>query len=242
MSNVSLSFGDFQALTDIDLTVGSGEVVCIIGPSGSGKSTLLRTLNGLQAPDKGRIEILGSDFPRAERQLNALRARVGMVFQSFNLFPHMSVIDNVSFALRKVKGMSGTAARALAAKKLTGVGLADKLHSRTFRLSGGQQQRVAIARALAMEPQIMLFDEATSALDPELVKGVLEIMESLAHGEGAAGPMTMVVVTHEMGFARHVADRVIFMDQGRIIEMGTPGQIFDAPQSERLRAFLQQIL
>ncbi|WP_113436219.1 amino acid ABC transporter permease/ATP-binding protein [Rhizobium sp. SYY.PMSO] len=242
VSDLSLSFGDFMALKGIDLTVHSGEVVCIIGPSGSGKSTLLRTLNGLQTPDKGRVEVLGRDFPESERQLNELRAKVGMVFQNFNLFPHMSVIENVAFALRKVKGMSGTAAHALAAAKLAGVGLSDKLHSRTFRLSGGQQQRVAIARALAMEPQIMLFDEATSALDPELVKGVLEIMEALAHGDGAAGPMTMVVVTHEMGFARHVADRVVFMDQGQVIETGTPAQIFDTPQSDRLRTFLKQVL
>ncbi len=235
--DVSVSFGSLQALQSVSLDVRSQEVVCIIGPSGSGKSTLLRCLNGLQSVAAGSIDVVGHRLPCRDRDQNQLRAEVGMVFQNFNLFPHMTVVDNVMFALRKVKKLSRADARRLAVERLTEVGLAAKLDARPAWLSGGQQQRVAIARALAMSPKIMLFDEATSALDPELVKGVLSIIEGLARGG-----MTMVIVTHEMTFAREVCDRVIFMDHGRIVEQGSPDAIFGAPQTDRLRQFLDQVL
>ena len=238
-----VDFGKFRALDDVSLAVRAGEVVCVIGPSGSGKSTLLRCINGLQRVNSGDLRVLGHPFPTSEGPLNRLRADVGMVFQSFNLFPHMSALRNVMFALVSVRRMDAEQARRVATDALVGVGLGAKLDSLPATLSGGQQQRVAIARALAMDPKIMLFDEVTSALDPELVKGVLEIMEGLARRSDHDGsPMTMVVVTHEMGFARRVADRVVFMDQGRIVEQGDPKQIFEAPQSRRLQFFLEQVL
>jgi polar amino acid transport system ATP-binding protein len=209
--------------------------VCLIGPSGSGKSTALRCINRLEEPTSG--DILLDDESTLKMHPDTLRQRVGMVFQQFNLFPHRTVLDNLTMPLRRVKGLSKEQAAERALNELDQVGLRHKAKHRPTQLSGGQQQRVAIARALAMEPEVMLFDEATSALDPELVKGVLSIMADLAkHG------MTMVVVTHEMGFARHVANRVVFMDGGRVVEHGTPTQIFDAPQSPRLRAFLAEIL
>jgi len=230
-------FGPIEVLKGIDLTIEPGEVVCIIGPSGSGKSTLLRLLNRLEEPTAGRVIVDDEEITAPKTDIDAVRSRMGMVFQSFNLFPHMSVLDNVTISLRKVKRMSRREAERIALERLTDVGLAHKAQSRPAQLSGGQQQRVAIARALAMEPELMLFDEVTSALDPELVKGVLDVMTNLAK----AG-MTMVVVTHEMGFARRVADRVVFMDGGVVVEQGTPSDIFDNPHSERLRRFLSQVL
>ncbi|BCG84442.1 amino acid ABC transporter ATP-binding protein [Mesorhizobium sp. 113-3-9] len=240
---LTLNFGHFRALDEVSFEVGAGEVICVIGPSGSGKSTLLRCINGLQSVDRGSLKMFGQPFPTREGPLNALRADVGMVFQNFNLFPHMTALRNVTFALESVRHLDRNEARRVAIASLRGVGLGDKLNSLPSRLSGGQQQRVAIARSLAMNPKIMLFDEATSALDPELVKGVLEIMEGLARRSASDGsPMTMVAVTHEMGFARRVADRVVFMDQGRIVEQGTPAELFDKPKSDRLKLFLDQIL
>lgn len=237
VENLVKSFGHNTVLKGIDLTVAQGEVVCIIGPSGSGKSTLLRSINLLEVPTDGRIVVGGAEITNPKVDINKVRARVGMVFQSFNLFPHMTVVDNITVSLRKVRGLSREEARTIAEQKLRDVGLLQKADSRPVSLSGGQQQRVAIARALAMEPELMLFDEVTSALDPELVKGVLNIMSSLA----SAG-MTMVVVTHEMGFARQVADRVVFMDGGVIVEENTPDELFGNPQSERLQRFLSEVL
>jgi len=237
LRGVNVAFHGHPALCGIDLDIASGEVVCIIGPSGSGKSTLLRCLNGLQSTDEGTVEIVGHRLPCPDRAQNALRTDVGMVFQHFNLFPHMTVMDNVTFALRKVKRLSAAEARRIAGERLTEVGLAAKFDARPAWLSGGQQQRVAIARALAMNPKVMLFDEATSALDPELVKGVLSLIAGLA-GHG----MTMVVVTHEMGFARSVSNRVIFMDAGQIVEQGPPERMFREPATQRLKAFLDQVL
>ena len=237
VEGIHKQFGPVEVLKGIDLTIEPGEVVCIIGPSGSGKSTLLRLLNRLEEPTAGRVFVDDQEITSPKTDIDAVRSRMGMVFQSFNLFPHMSVLDNVSISLRKVKRMSKQEAERIALERLTDVGLAHKARSRPAQLSGGQQQRVAIARALAMEPELMLFDEVTSALDPELVKGVLDVMTNLAK----AG-MTMVVVTHEMGFARRVADRVVFMDGGVIVEQGEPGDVFDRPRSERLRQFLSQVL
>jgi ABC-type polar amino acid transport system ATPase subunit len=231
------SFGQNEVLKGIDLTIEPGEVVCIIGPSGSGKSTLLRSMNLLEVPTSGSIFIGDSEITAHGADINELRSHVGMVFQSFNLFPHMTVERNITVSLERVKGLSSAKAKDVAAARLSEVGLSSKASSRPFNLSGGQQQRVAIARALAMEPGIMLFDEVTSALDPELVKGVLNIMIDLAK-KG----MTMVVVTHEMGFARQVADRVVFMDGGVIVEQGPPDELFTAPRSERLRSFLSEVL
>jgi polar amino acid transport system ATP-binding protein len=233
--DIHLSFGANPVLRGVDLEVPAGTTAAVIGPSGSGKSTLLRTLNRLYEPDKGDILLDGrsvlGDNP------DQLRQRIGMVFQQFNLFPHRTVLDNVTLALRKLKGMSPDAARDLGLAQLDRVGLRHKADVRPATLSGGQQQRVAIARALAMAPQVMFFDEATSALDPELVKGVLELIADL----GATG-MTMVVVTHEMGFARSAADAVIFMDHGKVIESGPPEVIFENAETERLQRFLSQIL
>lgn len=233
--DIHLNFGSTTVLRGVDLDVPAGTTAAIIGPSGSGKSTFLRTLNRLYEPDKGDVlldgrSVLGDDPDR-------LRQRMGMVFQQFNLFPHRSVLDNVTLAPRKLKGLSTDAARALALEQLDRVGLKHKADVRPGTLSGGQQQRVAIARALAMSPEIMLFDEATSALDPELVKGILALISEL--GEDG---MSMVVVTHEMGFARSAADSVVFMDEGRVIEAGPPEQIFEAATTERLRKFLAQVL
>lgn len=231
------SFGKHEVLKGIDLDIAPGEVVCIIGPSGSGKSTLLRCLNVLEEPSSGHVLVGEDDLTADGTDINKVRQRVGMVFQSFNLFPHMTVQRNLTISLQRVKGIKKAAAHRIAAERLADVGLAHKFSARPNTLSGGQQQRVAIARALAMSPEIMLFDEVTSALDPELVNGVLRIMTELAK----AG-MTMVVVTHEMGFARQVADRVVFMDAGRIVEQGPPTELFDNPQSERLRGFLSEVL
>ncbi|MFO7172210.1 MAG: amino acid ABC transporter ATP-binding protein [Bacillota bacterium] len=230
-------FGKLHVLKGIDLHVRPGEVVCIIGPSGSGKSTLLRCINRLEEPTEGRIYIAGRPLPPGGRELDQVRAELGMVFQRFHLFPHMTALENVMSGPVIVKGMDRAAARRLALELLAKVGLQDKADAYPAQLSGGQQQRVAIARALAMEPKAMLFDEPTSALDPELVGEVLAVMKDLAR-EG----MTMVVVTHEMGFAREVADRVIFMDGGVIVEEGPPEVIFTSPREERTRAFLSKVL
>jgi polar amino acid transport system ATP-binding protein len=229
-------FGPVQVLRGIDLRVSTGEVVCLIGPSGSGKSTLLRCVNRLDEPTRGRILIDGEDIGGPDCDLDQVRTRIGMVFQHFNLFPHLNVLGNLTIAQRKVLKRSPAAAEEKARTVLTRVGLLEKIHDYPSRLSGGQQQRVAIARALAMDPEMMLFDEATSALDPELVGEVLGVMRALAE-DG----MTMMVVTHEMGFARRVSDRVVFMDAGVIVEEGPPVQVLGDPQHERTRRFLQQV-
>jgi polar amino acid transport system ATP-binding protein len=235
-------YGTFQALKDIDLSIAPSQVTCLIGPSGSGKSTLLRCINFLEVYDKGEIRIDGQLIgykapggPRmSARDLRAMRRSIGMVFQQFNLWPHMTALQNVAEGLRRVRGMARTEAEARAAEALRKVGLGDKMANHPSRLSGGQQQRVAIARALAMEPKLMLFDEPTSALDPELVGEVLTVMKTLA-SEG----MTMVVVTHEMGFAAHVADRVAFMDKGELVAVDAPGRILHEPEDPRIQAFLR---
>jgi len=234
--NLDKSFGDLQVLRGIDLTIRRGEVVVIIGPSGSGKSTLLRCLNRLEDPTSGSVKIDGVDITSRNVNLPRVRRQVGMVFQHFNLFPHMTALENVMEGPRTVLHMSRSDAECLAQGLLLKVGLADKAHGKPANLSGGQQQRVAIARALAMNPDAMLFDEVTSALDPELVGEVLNVMRRLAD-EG----MTMVVVTHEMSFARRVADRVVFLDQGFLIEEGPPDRIFHRAGHERTRQFLDQL-
>ena len=226
-----------QALVDVSLNVEAGEVVVVIGPSGSGKSTFLRCLNHLESATKGRILIDGVDILNSKTNINKVREEVGMVFQSFNLFPHKTVLENVTLAQLVVRKRSKAAATEKAMALLKKVGIVDKISNYPDQLSGGQQQRVAIARALAMEPKIMLFDEPTSALDPEMIGEVLDVMKTLAK-EG----MTMVVVTHEMGFAREVADRVIFMDGGAVVEVGTPDHFFKNPTHERTKLFLSQIL
>lgn len=231
------SFGDLEVLTGIDLQVAAHEAVCVIGPSGSGKSTLLRCVNGLETISSGTITVDGIDIGASKNNLATVRSEVGMVFQQFNLFPHMTVLDNITMAPMRVRKLSKADAVARAEKLLARVGLAEKRDAYPAQLSGGQQQRVAIARALAMEPKVMLFDEPTSALDPEIVGEVLEVMRSLAE-EG----MTMMVVTHEMGFAREVSDRVVFMDKGQIVEMGKPTEIFSNPQHERTQNFLNKVL
>jgi glutamate transport system ATP-binding protein len=237
IEKVNKSFGDFQALYDIDLDVARGEVVVVVGASGSGKSTLCRCINRLETIDSGSISIDGQPLPEEGRALARLRADVGMVFQSFNLFGHMTALQNVMLGPVKVRGLSKEEAREQARVLLRRVGVEDKENSHPAELSGGQQQRVAIARALAMQPKVMLFDEPTSALDPEMIKEVLDVMVELAR-EG----MTMVVVTHEMGFARQAGDRVVFMDAGRIVEIDTPEQFFTRASSERARDFLSKIL
>ncbi|WP_445155655.1 amino acid ABC transporter ATP-binding protein [Arthrobacter sp. Hor0625] len=244
---VTKSFGSHQVLAGVDFTVAAGEVSCIVGPSGSGKSTFLRCLNALETYDDGTLLVEGQHvgyeyrdgryYEWNTRQFAAFRSRIGMVFQRFNLFGHLSAEENVACALTEVKGLSKSAARARALEELAKVGLAEHAHKRPHQLSGGQQQRVAIARALAMDPEIMLFDEPTSALDPELVDEVLEAMKALAR----AG-MTMVVVTHEMGFAREVANTVHFFDAGVIVESGTPAEVLGNPQRERTKAFLAKVL
>jgi polar amino acid transport system ATP-binding protein len=226
-----------EALVDVSLFVEKGEVVVICGPSGSGKSTLLRCLNHLETIDHGQIIIDTIHLTDSRTNINKVRAEVGMVFQSFNLFAHMTVLENVSIAQIKVRRRSRQDAHRIAMQLLEKVGIPEKAESYPSQLSGGQQQRVAIARALAMQPKIMLFDEPTSALDPEMIGEVLEVMKTLAR-EG----MTMCCVTHEMGFAREVADRIVFMDEGRIVEIGTPEQLFKDPKEERTKAFLAQIL
>ena len=231
------SFGDLEVLTGIDFRVGMGEVVCVIGPSGSGKSTLLRCVNRLEEPTGGTILIEGDDITDPDTDTDAVRRKIGMVFQRFNLFNHLTVLDNLTIAQRKVLGRSKAEAESVAMANLERVGVAEKSDAYPKKLSGGQQQRVAIARALSMEPDMMLFDEATSALDPELVGEVLGVMRQLAE-EG----MTMLVVTHEIGFARGVADRVVFMDGGVVVEDGPPDQVLVNPQHERTRHFLRMVL
>jgi polar amino acid transport system ATP-binding protein len=233
--DIHLAFGTNRVLRGVDLDVPAGSAACIVGPSGSGKSTLLRCVNRLLEPDRGEV-LLGGRSVMGDDP-DALRQRVGMVFQHFNLFPHKSVLANVTLGLRRLRGLSRDEAEATALTQLERVGLRHKASVRPGTLSGGQQQRVAIARALAMAPEVMLFDEATSALDPELVKGVLATMADLAR-EG----MTMLVVTHEMGFAREVADSVHFMDGGRVLESGAPEQVFESATSPRLQRFLSQVL
>jgi len=230
-------FGTNEVLKGIDFTVEPGQVVCVIGPSGSGKSTLLRCVNLLETPTKGQVFVNGFELTHPDADIDATRRQVGMVFQQFNLFPHLTALQNVMIAQQRVLNRSKKEAEIVARENLDKVGVADKCHEYPGKLSGGQQQRVAIARALAMNPALMLFDEPTSALDPELVGDVLAVMRKLAE-EG----MTMLVVTHEMGFAREVADRVVFMDGGVIVEDGTPAQVVGDPQQERTRSFLRRVL
>ncbi len=235
--NLKKAYGDFTVLHGIDLDIAEGEVVCVVGPSGSGKSTLIRCINRLEGfSEESSIEIDGLVVKRGP-ELAQVRAEVGMVFQNFNLFPHMSVVRNVMLAPMRVRGASADKARKQALALLKRVGIGEQAEKYPGQLSGGQQQRVAIARALAMEPRVMLFDEPTSALDPEMVGEVLDVMRDLA-GTG----VTMIIVTHEMGFARQVADRVIFMDGGRVVEAGTPADIFDTPREDRTRDFLRAVL
>ncbi|MCY4450016.1 MAG: amino acid ABC transporter ATP-binding protein [Chloroflexi bacterium] len=230
-------FGDFTALKSVDLSVREGEVVVIIGPSGSGKSTLLRTINQLEKHDQGRIVVDGIELTDDARSLQRIRAEIGMVFQQFNLFPHLTVLRNITIGPQKVRHMPRQEAEELALQLLTRVDIPEQADKYPGQLSGGQQQRVAIARALAMNPRLMMFDEPTSALDPEMINEVLKAMMELA-----ADGMTMICVTHEMAFARNVADRVIFMDEGEIVEMSTPEEFFTNPKEERAKAFLDQIL
>jgi putative glutamine transport system ATP-binding protein len=235
--NVSKSFGDFEVLKGIDFSVEEGEVVVIIGPSGSGKSTLLRCINALEDISSGELIVDGIQVHDRKADLNRLRTEIGFVFQQFNLYPHMTVAENIMLAPMKVRKLSRKEAEERCMRLLERVGIPEQAGKYPENLSGGQQQRVAIARALAMEPRIMLFDEPTSALDPEMINEVLEVMVDLARGG-----MTMVVVTHEMGFARRVADRVVFMDEGRILEEGPPEHFFENPENERTRRFLDRIL
>jgi len=237
VSGVSKFYGTFQALNDVSFTVRDGEKVVIIGPSGSGKSTILRSINCLETIDRGRIFVDGMDVSNPKTDICKVREEVGMVFQSFNLFPHMSVLENLTLAQTVVRKRSKKEAEEIAMELLRKVNISEKASAYPSKLSGGQQQRVAIARSLAMNPKAILFDEPTSALDPEMIGEVLDVMKTLAR-EG----MTMVVVTHEMGFAREVADRVIFMDHGRIVEEGTPEHFFTSPNHERAKLFLSQIL
>ena len=236
LENVHKSFGKNEVLKGIDLHIEKGQVVVIIGPSGSGKSTVLRTMNYLEEPTSSKVIVDGMDLSEKSK-LNEVRAEVGMVFQNFNLFPHMTVMENLTLAQTKVRKTSSDEAKKIGQALLDRVGLGDKANAYPDSLSGGQKQRVAIARALAMKPKVMLFDEPTSALDPEMVREVLDVMKSLAE-EG----MTMVIVTHEMGFAKEVADRVLFVDGGLILEDDTPEKVFDAPTNERTKLFLSKIL
>ncbi len=237
IQNINKYFGSFKALDDVSLDVTVGEKVVVLGPSGSGKSTLLRAINKLETISSGSIIVDGHDLYDPAEDINRIRMELGMVFQSFNLFRHKTVLENLTLAPIKLKKMSKEEADQLALRLLDKVGIRDRAEHYPLQLSGGQQQRVAIARALAMEPKIMLFDEPTSALDPEMIGEVLEVMVTLAH-EG----MTMVVVTHEMGFAREVADQVVFMDEGAIVEMAAPDIFFDNPKYDRTKLFLEQIL
>ena len=237
MEQVTKRFGKLVALDDVSLEVRRGEVLMIIGPSGSGKSTLLRCINYLEVPEAGRVVIDGIDLSKGKSNINKVREEVGMVFQRFELFPHLSVLENVTLAQRVVRHRSKAEADRIGMALLEKVGIPEKADAQPAQLSGGQQQRVAIARALAMQPKIMLFDEPTSALDPEMIKEVLDVMLELAR-EG----MTMVVVSHEMGFARAASNRVVFMDQGRIVETGVPDEVFANPQHERTKLFLSKIL
>ncbi|GAA3430515.1 amino acid ABC transporter ATP-binding protein [Kutzneria kofuensis] len=237
ISGLHKAFGSLEVLRGIDLTVDRGDVVCIIGPSGSGKSTLLRCVNLLEQPDSGKVVVDGTELTDPDVDIDKARRRLGMVFQSFNLFNHLTVLDNLTIAQRKVLGRNREEAERVAKRNLEKVGLAGRERSMPSQLSGGQQQRAAIARALSMDPQVMLFDEPTSALDPELVGDVLGVMRALAD-EG----MTMLVVTHEMQFAREVADTVLFMDGGVVVEQGPPEQVIGAPTQERTRTFLARVL
>jgi polar amino acid transport system ATP-binding protein len=237
INDLNKSFGSNHVLRGIDLHVQRGEVVCIIGPSGSGKSTLLRCINMLEQPSSGSIVVLGRELTDIDCDIDEARTKIGMVFQQFNLFPHMTALENICVAQRKVLRRSKAEAEMKGLQLLARVGLTEKADAYPGQLSGGQQQRVAIARALAMDPDVMLFDEATSALDPELVGDVLNVMKTLAE-EG----MTMLVVTHEMGFASNVATRVVFMDGGVIVEQGPPSQVITAPQEDRTRSFLSRVL
>ncbi|HET9242413.1 MAG TPA: amino acid ABC transporter ATP-binding protein [Gaiella sp.] len=237
LEGVSKWFGDFQALNAVDLVVDRQEVVVVCGPSGSGKSTMIRCINRLEKHDRGRIVVDGIELSDDLRNIQEIRREVGMVFQQFNLFPHLTVLENVTLAPRQVRRWNKAKANEKAMEHLRRVRIPEQAHKYPLQLSGGQQQRVAIARALAMEPKIMLFDEATSALDPEMIKEVLDVMEELAESG-----MTMIVVTHEMGFARAVARRMVFMADGEIVEVGTPEHFFTNPQEERTKQFLSQIL
>jgi general L-amino acid transport system ATP-binding protein len=234
---VSKWFGDFQALKAVDLAVDRQEVVVVCGPSGSGKSTMIRCINRLEKHDRGRIVVDGIELSDDLKKIQEIRREVGMVFQQFNLFPHLSVLENVTLAPRQVRRWNKAKANEKAMEHLRRVRIPEQAHKYPLQLSGGQQQRVAIARALAMEPKIMLFDEPTSALDPEMIKEVLDVMEELAESG-----MTMIVVTHEMGFARAVADRMVFMAEGEIVEAGPPEHFFKSPEEERTKQFLDQIL
>ena len=236
LRHVEKHFGDLHVLKDINLEVDRGEVLVVIGPSGSGKSTMCRTINRLETIDSGEILIEGKPLPQEGRELTQMRAELGMVFQSFNLFAHMTILENVTLGPIQVLGMKKEEAEKVAMDLLTRVGVAEQANKVPAQLSGGQQQRVAIARSLAMHPKAMLFDEPTSALDPEMINEVLDVMVKLARGG-----MTMIVVTHEMNFARRVADRVIFMADGQIVETGTPDEFFDHPKTERARDFLNSI-
>lgn len=237
IKNLHKSFGNLEVIKGIDLQIDSGEVVVIIGPSGSGKSTVLRCINKLEVPSSGTIEVDGYDIMSKETDINYVRSEAGMVFQQFNLFPHMTVLENVTLGPVKVRNLPRVEAESLGMRLLDKVGLKERANYYPHQISGGQKQRVAIARSLALQPKVMLFDEPTSALDPELVGEVLEVMKNLAK-EG----MTMVVVTHEMGFAKEVADRVIFFDQGQIQEENEPHAFFENPQNERLRDFLGKVV
>ncbi len=237
VENVQKHYGEFQALTDIDLTIDAGEVVVIIGPSGSGKSTLCRSINRLETITSGSIRVDGRELPAEGKALAKLRAEVGMVFQSFNLFAHLTILENVTLGPIKVRGLSKADAEREAMELLARVGVEKQASKLPAQLSGGQQQRVAIARSLAMHPKVMLFDEPTSALDPEMINEVLDVMVELAK-EG----MTMIVVTHEMGFARKAADRVVFMADGRIVEEATPDEFFTHPKSDRAKDFLSKLI
>lgn len=237
LRHVDKFFGDFKALSDINLTVYKGERIVVCGPSGSGKSTMIRCINRLEEHSDGQIIIDGHELTENTKDIDAVRREVGMVFQSFNLFPHMTILQNLTLAQRKVRKTPKAEAETVAMQYLERVRIPDQAHKYPIQLSGGQQQRVAIARALCMKPEIMLFDEPTSALDPEMINEVLDVMVDLAK-DG----MTMICVTHEMGFARSVADRVIFMDQGEIVETADPDTFFSAPKSERTKQFLSQIL
>jgi aspartate/glutamate/glutamine transport system ATP-binding protein len=235
--NVNKYYGDFHVLKDINLKINKGEVVVVIGPSGSGKSTMLRCINGLETISSGTLTVNGVPVNDKKTEINKLRRNIGMVFQHFHLYPHKTVLENITLAPMKVLGKSEKEAKETAEFYLKKVGIPDKANSYPSQLSGGQQQRVAIARGLAMKPEIMLFDEPTSALDPEMIGEVLDVMKTLAK-EG----MTMVVVTHEMGFAKEVADRIVFMDQGQILEEATPAEFFANPKEERAKTFLSRIL
>jgi general L-amino acid transport system ATP-binding protein len=237
LEEVDKFFGDFQALKGINMRVGRQEVVVVIGPSGGGKSTLIRCINRLEKHDSGRVVVDGIDLSDDVRNIQEVRRETGMVFQQFNLFPHLTVLDNVTLAPRQVRKLPKKDSEALAMQMLTRVKIPEQARKYPGQLSGGQQQRVAIARALAMQPKVMLFDEPTSALDPEMIKEVLDVMVELARGG-----MTMIVVTHEMGFARAVANRVVFMAEGEIVEVGSPEHFFTNPQEERTKLFLSQIL